>query len=264
MIAAKAHGAPGRVLEIRGLSVDTEHAQVLQGIDFSLEQGRILGIVGESGAGKSLLSKVLGRALPEGFRVSAGSLSFAGQDLLVCPASAHRDLLGKRICFVPQDAQQALNPVLSISQQFNEHFERLGLAPGSWSAMAQDALRSVQLAQPERVLGQYPHQLSGGMCQRVLLAMAFASQPDLIVCDEATTALDPATQLKIVSLLRDLQRDRGPLCSLSPMTWIWRHTCVTSCWCFTRGPWSSSGARNKFFRPQATLTPGRCSMLVRP
>src|SRR5471030_3107024 len=193
MIAAKAHGAPGRVLEIRGLSVDTEHAQVLQGIDFSLEQGRILGIVGESGAGKSLLSKVLGRALPEGFRVSAGSLSFAGQDLLVCPASAHRDLLGKRICFVPQDAQQALNPVLSISQQFNEHFERLGLVPGSWSAMAQDALRSVQLAQPERVL----------------LAMAFASQPDLIVCDEATTALDPATQLKIVSLLRDLQRDRG-------------------------------------------------------
>ncbi|QJI37106.1 ABC transporter ATP-binding protein [Pseudomonas sp. ADAK13] len=208
MTAAHAQFVPPHVLEIRGLSVDTEHVQILQGIDFSLEQGRILGIVGESGAGKSLLSKVLGRALPEGFRVSRGSLIFAGQDLLAGPSSAHRDLLGKRICFVPQDAQQALNPVLSIGQQLNEHFERLGIPPGSWPAMGQDTLRSVQLAQPERVLRQFPHQLSGGMCQRVLLAMVFVSQPDLIVCDEATTALDPVTQLKIVSLLRDLQRDR--------------------------------------------------------
>ncbi|MGZ8009180.1 ABC transporter ATP-binding protein [Pseudomonas aeruginosa] len=197
------------LLEVRRLSVRGPVSLALQDISFRLHKGRILGLVGESGAGKSLLGKVLARALPQGLRVVEGDVRFAGGDLLSDPPAEHRQRLGKRICFVPQDPVQALDPVLRIGQQLDEHFQRLGHCATSRAALSLGALNSVRIAEPQRVLQQYPHQLSGGMCQRVLIAMAFASGPDLVICDEATTALDPPSRQHIVSLLRDLQRLHG-------------------------------------------------------
>ena len=192
------------VLRAEGLSVTAQIGGVkvaaLDGLSLSLAPGKVLGLVGESGAGKSMLGRAIAQLLPPGFAVSAGTLEFAGQDLVAMAPDQRRDLLGRQIGFIPQEPLSALNPVRSIGSQFAEHLRRLGVA--DWRAAAIAALESVQL--PD-LLDRFPHQLSGGMCQRVLIAMAFASNPALVVADEPTTALDVTIQARIVALMRDLQ-----------------------------------------------------------
>ncbi|HTY66134.1 MAG TPA: ABC transporter ATP-binding protein [Alphaproteobacteria bacterium] len=183
--------------------------EALREISFSLDRGRVLGLVGESGTGKTMIGRVIARFLPPGFRVSAGALRFGGEDLLALPASAHRALLGDRIAFIPQEPLTALNPVLTIGQQFAEHLARLGVPRSQRRDRAAAALAEVRLDDPTSLLDRYPFQLSGGMCQRVLIAVAFASNPALIVADEPTTALDVTTQAHIVTLIRGLQAARG-------------------------------------------------------
>ncbi|HEX3500624.1 MAG TPA: ABC transporter ATP-binding protein [Stellaceae bacterium] len=182
---------------------------VLRDISFALQPGKMLGLVGESGAGKSMIGRIIGQNLPHGFRITAGSLSFDGTDLLALPRDRHRALLGDRIAFVPQEPLSALNPVLTIGQQFAEHLRRLGIARRERYNRAAALLAEVKLPDAASLLHRYPFQLSGGMCQRVLLALAFASDPALIVADEPTTALDVSTQAHIVTLLRRLQASRG-------------------------------------------------------
>ena len=172
----------------------------LDGLSLSLAPGKVLGLVGESGAGKSMLGRAIAQLLPPGFAVSAGKLEFSGQDLVAMAPGRRRDLLGRQIGFIPQEPLSALNPVRSIGSQFAEHLRRLGVT--DWRAAALAALASVQL--PD-LLDRFPHQLSGGMCQRVLIAMAFASNPALVVADEPTTALDVTIQARIVALMRNLQ-----------------------------------------------------------
>lgn len=197
------------LLEIEGLNVERDDVALLRNISLVLPRGRTLGIVGESGAGKSMFGRVLSRSLPPGFAVRASGLRFAGIDMLEASAGAHRALLGRRIAFIPQEPMSALDPTLSIGRQFALHLARLGVPSSQRHERSIDALREVLLPDPERLLSRYPFQLSGGMCQRVCIAMAFASNPDLVISDEATTALDVTTQRHVVELMRAMQAKRG-------------------------------------------------------
>jgi len=176
----------------------------LRDLNLSLAPGKVLGLVGESGAGKSMVGRAIAQMLPPGFTVSGRGLHFAGQDLLTMPAGDRRALLGRQIAFIPQEPLSALNPVRTIGSQFGEHLRRVGVA--DWRAAAIAALASVHLPDPAGLLERYPHQLSGGMCQRVLIAMAFASKPALVIADEPTTALDVTIQARIIGVMRELQQ----------------------------------------------------------
>lgn len=201
------------VLEVRDLTVSAAlggaHVDVLRDLSFSLQQGQVLGLVGESGAGKSMLGRVISGTLPSNFRISGGSVDFKGQNLASIAPQARRALLGDRITFIPQEPLSALNPVRRIESQFSEHWTRLGVAKDEHRDRTTAALAAVRLREPQSLLQRYPFELSGGMCQRVLIAMAFASKPTLIVADEPTTALDVSTQATVVRLIRDLQEQDG-------------------------------------------------------
>lgn len=201
------------LLDAKGLTVSAtiggRRIDVLRDIDLSLEPGRVLGLVGESGAGKSMIGRVIARNLPGAFSVTKGALSFDKRDLLSLNNNERLKLLGRDIAFIPQEPLTALNPTLTIAQQFGEHLERLGVSRGERRQRIVDALSEVRLRNPETLLDRYPFQLSGGMCQRVLIAMAFAGKPKLIVADEPTTALDVSTQAHIVQIIRRMQRETG-------------------------------------------------------
>ena len=195
------------LLRLASLDVAVGEVPVLRRIDLELAPGRVLGLVGESGAGKSMVGRAIARMLPDGFAVTGGALGFDGRDLLTLPAWRHRALLGREIAFIPQEPLTALNPVLTIGRQFGEHLRRLGVRGTREAAVA--ALEAVHLRDAAGLLARYPHQLSGGMCQRVLIAMAFAGKPKLVVADEPTTALDVTIQARIVELMAELQRAHG-------------------------------------------------------
>jgi len=183
-----------------GRSID-----VLRGISFALGQGDIVGLVGESGAGKSMIGRVISGLLPDNFSVSTGSVAFGGADLLSLGKSERRALLGRRIAFIPQEPLSALNPVRTIGAQFAEHLRHIGVERGRHRGLMIERLKQVQLRNAEEALLRYPHELSGGQCQRVLIAMAFAGEPALVVADEPTTALDVMTQAHIVRLIAEQQ-----------------------------------------------------------
>jgi len=201
------------VLALRDVTVTARLAGIdvdlLRRVSLDLPAGRVLGLVGESGAGKSMIGRLIARLLPDGFRVSAGSLRFEGRDLLAEPTAVTRALLGDRIAFIPQEPSAALDPVRAIGWQWRRHLGRLGVPPGEREARAIEALAEVGLRDPAGVLRRFPHQLSGGECQRVLIALAFSSNPALVVADEPTTALDVTTQATIVALLRRMQATHG-------------------------------------------------------
>ena len=198
------------LLEARSITLTARLGEatvdVLRDISFTLERGETLGLVGESGAGKSMIGRLCSQLLPPGFAVSAGELHFEGTDLVRLGAHRRRALLGKRIAFVPQEPMTALNPVLSVASQIDEHLRRLGV--GGRATRRRHAigmLSAVHLPEPEKLLAKYPHELSGGMCQRVLIAMAFAGDPALVIADEPTTALDVITQARIMALIKEMQ-----------------------------------------------------------
>jgi peptide/nickel transport system ATP-binding protein len=205
------------LLEVNDLNVTvgdgggrgTRRVAMLRDVSFSVAPGRILGLVGESGAGKSMIGRVIAGLLPPNFHATAGQFNFAGEALLTLSAERRRALLGDRIAFIPQEPLSALNPVLTIGQQFDEHLARLGVPRSQRRAHAARALGEVRLVEPGELLDRYPFQLSGGMCQRVLIAMAFSSDPALIIADEPTTALDVTIQAQILALVLELQRELG-------------------------------------------------------
>ena len=197
------------LLCIEGLNVSRNGVALLRDISVTITRGATLGLVGESGAGKSMLGRVLARSLPSGFTLEAGKLTFAGEDLLSKSTAAYRELLTRRIAFIPQEPMSALDPTLSIGRQFALHLARFGIPAATRRQKTIDALGEVLLPDPEALLERFPFQLSGGQCQRVMIALAFASDPDLVVSDEATTALDVTTQAHIVELMRDMQARRG-------------------------------------------------------
>ena len=201
------------VLQVKNLTLsmrqNASKSDVLRDINFSLSSGQVIGLVGESGAGKSMIGRVLSRNLPELFTVASGQVLFADEDILNLSQSKLVSLLGDKIAFIPQEPLRALNPIMTIGQQFSEHLSRIGHAVSSHQKFMVEALQEVRLSDPKRVLESYPFQLSGGMCQRILIAMAFASNPTLIIADEPTTALDVSTQATIVQIMRRLQKNHG-------------------------------------------------------
>jgi oligopeptide/dipeptide ABC transporter ATP-binding protein len=192
-------------------------AQVLDGVSLRLGAGETLGIVGETGCGKSVLARSLLRLNPAPpARVISGSILFEGADILALEEREMRRLRGRRIAMVFQDPVSYLNPLLSIGTQMadairGQHAAVGEAQPSRVVARVQAAalLASVGLAEPERLLASHPHQLSGGMRQRVLIAMALAGNPALLVADEPTTALDVTVQAQVLALIAGLVRDRG-------------------------------------------------------
>ncbi len=197
------------VFEAAGLTLSqmrsTGPTAVLRDISFRLQPGRVLGLVGESGAGKSMLGRAIAGDLPPGFAMTDGTLRFRDMPL----PRDRRPLLGRAIAFVPQEPMTALDPVMSIRVQFAEHLQRLDVPVSRREPQMLAALSQVRIRNAASVLGRYPHQLSGGMCQRVLLAFAFAARPALLVADEPTTALDVRTQAVVAGLIKRLQREQG-------------------------------------------------------
>ena len=199
------------VLEMEGITLrsDAGAVELLRDVSVRVAAGQTLGLVGESGAGKSMIGRVVSGLLPPGFRTVAGRILFKGVDLTDQPATARRTLLGRQIAFIPQEPLSALNPLLRIGRQFGEHLARLGVPRGQRASRAATWLEAVHLPDPVALLRRYPHELSGGQCQRVVIAMAFSSEPSLIVADEPTTALDVITQSRIMQLLKEQQGLHG-------------------------------------------------------
>jgi peptide/nickel transport system ATP-binding protein len=202
------------ILRARDLAVsawlDGAAVPVIRALSFDLGPGKILGLVGESGAGKSMIGRAIAQLLPPGFAITAGALSFENQDLLRMARARRRALLGRAIAFIPQAPLTALDPVMTIGRQFDEHLVRVGLRSRTKRhEQAVAMLSAAQLPQASELLTKYPHQLSGGMCQRVLIAMAFASNPRLVIADEPTTALDATLHPQIVRLIADMQKEHG-------------------------------------------------------
>jgi peptide/nickel transport system ATP-binding protein len=188
--------------------IDGAVVPAIRGLSFELPPGKILGLVGESGAGKSMVGRAIAQLLPSGFSITAGSLLFEGEDLVQMPLPRRRALLGRAIGFIPQQPMTALNPVMTVGAQFDEHLARLG--EGGYverRKRAIAALAAAHLQDAGSLLGRYPHQLSGGMLQRVLIALAFSSNPRLVIADEPTTALDVTIHPQILRLIAEMQRE---------------------------------------------------------
>ena len=196
-------------LSLEALTLAAGPIQLLREISLTIRPGQTVGLVGESGAGKSMVGRLVSGLLPPGFAVTAGRLRFEGTDLTHQRPAQRRALLGRRIAFIPQEPLSALNPVLTIGRQFAEHLTRLAIPSRDRAAQATRWLDAVHLPDPAALLQRYPHELSGGQCQRVLIAMAFSSDPALIVADEPTTALDVLTQGRILHLLKEQQHRHG-------------------------------------------------------
>jgi peptide/nickel transport system ATP-binding protein len=183
----------------------------VDGVSLSVPRGRTLGVVGESGCGKSVLSLSVMRLVPPPGRVAAGRVLLDGRDLLALPLSEMRDVRGSQVAMVFQEPMTSLNPVHSVGAQIVEAM-RAHDRTASDKAMrdaATAALRRVRIPSPERRFDEYPHQLSGGMRQRVMIAMALACRPRLLIADEPTTALDVTVQAQILALLDALKRETG-------------------------------------------------------
>jgi peptide/nickel transport system ATP-binding protein/oligopeptide transport system ATP-binding protein len=183
----------------------------VDGVDLDVPRGRTLGIVGESGCGKSMLSLSVMRLVPPPGRIAAGRVLLEGRNLLDLSAAEMRDVRGSRVAMIFQEPMTSLNPVHSIGWQITEamraHDKRASARELRDRAIA--ALQRVRIPSPERRFDDYPHQLSGGMRQRVMIAMALACKPSLLIADEPTTALDVTVQAQILDLLRELQAETG-------------------------------------------------------
>ncbi|MDQ6436073.1 ABC transporter ATP-binding protein [Mesorhizobium sp. LHD-90] len=198
-------------LEISGLSATLANgARVLRSVSLTVEPGEVRALVGESGAGKSMIGKAVLGVLPPSVRIAEGRIGLEGTDLGDLSAKARRALIGAKTALIPQDPLTALNPSRRIGPQTTDRLTKiLGWDGTRADARIRQLLDEVQIRDPERVLRSYPHELSGGMRQRVLIAAAFAAEPRLIVADEPTTALDVTVQKQILRLIAALQREHG-------------------------------------------------------
>ncbi len=201
------------VLEIRDLSVsyDTQRGPLhaLRNVSIQIKPGRIIGIVGESGCGKSTLISTIIRLLASNARVDSGSILFRDTDLLGLDSDAMRALRGDEISMVFQDPMTSLNPVLTIGRQMMDVQHRDQRSMAEKRARACRLLERVGIPEPDEQLDRYPHQFSGGMRQRVAIAMALMTEPSLLIADEPTTALDATLEVQIIHRLQQLQRDFG-------------------------------------------------------
>jgi len=255
------------ILQARNLTVsanlDGERVPVLRDLSFTLDAGKVLGLVGESGAGKSMVGRAIAQLLPPRFGVSDGTLEFDGKDLVRMRAEARRVLLGREIAFIPQEPLSALNPVLTIGAQFDEHLAHIGVPARTRRERMLDALDAVHLQGADQLLTRYPHQLSGGMCQRVLIAFAFASHPKLVIADEPTTALDATIQARIMRLIAEMQeRENTAILFISHDLRLAAQVCDDILVLYAGRSAEYGPAREVFSRPGHPYT--RCLQLANP
>jgi len=207
-------------LTVRGLSVSFPspygESHAVDRVSFDVRRGEILGMVGESGSGKSVTATSILRLVDSPGRITAGNVGLHGRDLMALSEREMREIRGGEISMIWQDPMASLNPVKRIGDQLAEavrlHWSRVGKGRpthGKVRRLVVEGLRAVNLQDPERRIREYPHQLSGGLLQRVMIAMGLACDPSLLIADEPTTALDVTIQAQILDLLRRLQRDRG-------------------------------------------------------
>lgn len=202
------------LLEIKNLVVDfataTGSLRAVDGIDLTVDEGEIVAVVGESGSGKSVGMLALMGLLPWTSTVNADHIVFDGQDLLNMPDKERRKIIGKDISMIFQEPMTSLNPCFTVGYQITEVLaQHFGGKRRSYNDKAIELLNQVGIPAAESRLNSYPHQLSGGMCQRVMIAMMIACQPKLLIADEPTTALDVTIQAQILELLIELQKSRG-------------------------------------------------------
>ena len=202
------------LLEVAGLrtSFATRDGIVraVDGISFNVDRGEIMGLVGESGCGKSVTSLSIMRLVPPPGRIESGTVTFAGRDLLTLRADQMRSIRGQQLAMIFQQPTSSLNPVWDVGRQIGETLEiHRGMRRRDARKRALELLELVGIPDPERRLRSYPHELSGGMAQRIMIAMALACEPELLIADEPTTALDVTIQAQILDLMRALKRTSG-------------------------------------------------------
>jgi peptide/nickel transport system ATP-binding protein len=203
-----------RCLEVRELKTHFHTpdgvVRVLDGISFHVNQHEIVGLVGESGCGKSVTGLSIMQLVPPPGRVVGGEILFNGRDLFRLSEREMQAVRGAEIGMIFQNPQECLNPVVTIGKQLQlVYLAHRKLSRAEARQMGLESLRTLGLPQPKKVLASYPHELSGGMCQRVMIALAVASQPMLLIADEATTALDVTVQLQLLELLARLREEEG-------------------------------------------------------
>ncbi len=207
-------GAGDALLSVHDLSVEFRTSagpvKAVNGVSFDIAAGETVGLVGESGSGKSVTSRAIMGLLPPKTSRITGSVRLSGDELVGLPERKYRKVRGERVAMVFQDPLTALNPLYPAGEQVAEALRfHFGLSGSKATARARDLFADVGLPDPDGVVQKYPHELSGGMRQRVMIAMALACEPELLIADEPTTALDVTIQAQILELLRDLVRDRG-------------------------------------------------------
>lgn len=213
--AAQPHaaGSATPILSVRDFSLDFRTlagpVHALRGISMDVERGSIVGIVGESGSGKSTLALAVMRLMAANAVVAGGTIAFEGRDLLGVNEAEMRDLRGRRISMVFQDPMTSLNPVRSIGQQMADVQHHAKEPAAAKRARSIAVLAQVGIPDPERQLGRYPHEFSGGMRQRISIATSLLLKPDILIADEVTTALDVTMEAQILHLLRTLQKETG-------------------------------------------------------
>lgn len=200
-----------KTLDIINLNITLPNGRrLLRDVSLSLEPGEVRALVGESGAGKSMIGKAVLGILPSAITISQGEILLEGTHLNALTPATRRKTIAKTSALIPQDPLTALNPVRKIGPQITDPLTRIhGWTKARALARTRELLDRVHIRNPDRVLNSYPHELSGGMRQRILIAAAFAPSPRLIVADEPTTALDVTVQKEILRLIRELQRETG-------------------------------------------------------
>ena len=179
----------------------------LRNVSFEIGRNESYGLVGESGSGKSTVALTLTRYLPRNGRVSAGTVSINGTDPMRLGSAGLRDLRARTVSMVYQEPGKALNPAIRVGRQVAEVYEVAGLSKDEAADRAAEMLAKVQIPDPRRVMQRYPHQLSGGMAQRVVIAMAVAAEPSLLILDEPTTALDATVEAEVLDLIAGLRAE---------------------------------------------------------
>lgn len=202
------------ILRVENLSLsfvtETGTVPVLRGLSYNLPKGKVLAVVGESGSGKTVQSLAILKLLAPNAHIDGGKIIYGGKNLLACKESTLRKVRGSKIAMIFQDPGSSLNPVLTIGEQLTETLRaHRKLSKKEAQQKAAELLTQVGICEAEKRLAEYPFQFSGGMCQRVMIAMALALNPDILIADEPTTALDVTIQAQILQLIKSLQRQNG-------------------------------------------------------